>query len=450
MQSKIILPLLVGSSVALSATEKPNIIIIYTDDMAYADVSCYGGDFVETKNIDQLAKEGIRFTQYYTVAPISSPSRVGLTTGMYPTRWGIRSFLQSKAGNKKNFQNDYLSDKAPSMARSLKQNGYVTAHFGKWHMGGGRDVDNAPSIYNYGFDEYKSTWESPDPDPKLTSTNWIWADSDEVKRWNRTAYFVDKTLDFFKRNQGKPVFVNLWPDDVHTPFVPNPDDMETEQGDWEKPEAFKLVLRDYDIQIGRLMKGLKELGVDENTLVIFTSDNGPNPDYGVARTKGLRGKKGTLYEGGSRMPFIVRWPAKIAPNQVNESAVMASVDLLPTLCSITGTELPYGYELDGEDRSAVLLGKNNVERKKPVFWEFGVNSSTINNKNKALRSPQIAVRKGDWKLLTNPDGSETELYNIVKDRAEKQNVATSNPELTAEMKKTAIDWFNKAYRQYAD
>jgi len=311
-------------------------------------------------------------------------------------------------------------------------------------------VDNAPSIYNYGFDEYKSTWESPDPDPKLTSTNWIWADSDEVKRWNRTAYFVDKTLDFFKRNQGKPVFVNLWPDDVHTPFVPNPDDMETEQGDWEKPEAFKLVLRDYDIQIGRLMKGLKELGVDENTLVIFTSDNGPNPDYGVARTKGLRGKKGTLYEGGIRMPFIVRWPAKIAPNQVNESAVMASVDLLPTLCSITGTELPYGYELDGEDRSAVLLGKNNVERKKPVFWEFGVNSSTINNKNKALRSPQIAVRKGDWKLLTNPDGSETELYNIVKDRAEKQNVATSNPELTAEMKKTAIDWFNKAYRQYAD
>ena len=130
MQSKIILPLLVGSSVALSATEKPNIIIIYTDDMAYADVSSYGGDFVETKNIDQLAKEGIRFTQYYTVAPISSPSRVGLTTGMYPTRWGIRSFLQSKAGNKKNFQNDYLSDKAPSMARSLKQNGYVTAHFG--------------------------------------------------------------------------------------------------------------------------------------------------------------------------------------------------------------------------------------------------------------------------------------------------------------------------------
>lgn len=448
MQKLLTLPLLMGSSLSLTANDKPNIIIIYVDDMAYADLSCYGGNYVETKNIDKLAKEGIRFTEYYTAAPISSPSRVGLTTGMYPTRWGIRTFLQTRKGNERNNQNDFLSDQAPSMARAFKQNGYATGHFGKWHMGGGRDVDNAPSIKNYGFDAYNSTWESPDPDPLLTDSNWIWSDGDSIKRWNRTAYFVDKTLDFIKRNPNKPFFVNLWPDDVHTPFVPNPCDMETEEDDWERPEAFKFVLKEFDTQIGRLMSGLKTLGVDENTLVIFTSDNGPNPDYGVERTGGLRGKKGTLYEGGIRMPFIVRWPAKIAPNQMNDQSIIASVDLFPTLCKITGTQLPAGYTLDGEDRSDVLVNNKHKERDNLLFWEFGSNTSQINNKNKT-RSPQIAVRKGDWKLLTNPDGSETELYNLKLDRAEKQNVAAKNPALTAELKKSAIKWFNKAYREFA-
>ena len=211
--------MLFGSACSAIAAEKPNIILIYIDDMGFADLKCFGGPY-QTPNIDQLAKEGIRFSQYYSACPISSPSRVAVTTGMYPARWGINTFLQTKSGNANAEQNDFLNSAAPSLARSLKQNGYATAHFGKWHMGGGRDVYNAPAITSYGFDEFSSTWESPDPDPKLTSTNWIWADSDEVKRWDRTAYFVDKTLDFLSRNKGnKPCYINLWPDDVHTPFV---------------------------------------------------------------------------------------------------------------------------------------------------------------------------------------------------------------------------------------
>jgi arylsulfatase A-like enzyme len=431
----------------LTANDKPNIIIIYVDDMAYADVSCYGGKYTQTNNIDRLAEEGVRFTQYYSAAPISSPSRVGLTTGMYPTRWGIRTFLQSRKGNAKANQNDFLSDEAPSMARILKDGGYATGHFGKWHMGGGRDVDNAPAITDYGFDEYNSTWESPDPDPLLTDSNWIWSSRDSVKRWNRTAYFVDKTLDFIKRNPNKPCFVNLWPDDVHTPFVPNPDDLETEEGDWEKPEAFKLVLRDLDTQIGRLMAGLKALGVDENTMVIFTSDNGPNPDYGLERAGGLRGKKGTLYEGGIRMPFIVRWPAKIAPNQVNEKTVIAAIDLLPTLCNIAGAKIPTPCLMDGVDLSEAMVKGKQIERKQPLFWEFQRQQPSRKDKNNTA-SPQIAIREGDWKLLINPDGSRPELFNMKADRFEKENVADKNATIVKRLKSKAIEWHKKAVREF--
>ena len=187
---------------AQTQTQRPNIIIMNIDDMGYSDPSCFGGDYVNTTNIDRLASEGLSLTQFYTACPISSPSRVGLTTGMYPTRWGINTFLQERVNNAKNEQNDFLTDRAPSMARALKNSGYATGHFGKWHMGGGRDVKNAPSILNYGFDEYVSTWESPDPDPLITSGNWIWQPTDSIKRWNRTAYFVDsKRLRDYEKTQ---------------------------------------------------------------------------------------------------------------------------------------------------------------------------------------------------------------------------------------------------------
>lgn len=445
----VTISLLLGGSFLLTAKEKPNIIIIYVDDMAYADLSCYGGNYVETKNIDRLAQEGIRFTQYYTVAPISSPSRVGLTTGMYPTRWGIRSFLQTREGNRKNIQNDFLSDRAPSLAKTLRENGYATAHFGKWHMGGGRDVDNAPSIYNYGFDEYVSTWESPDPDKVITASDWIWSNQDSIKRWNRTAYFVDKTLEFIKKNSARPCFINLWPDDVHTPFVPNPQKMSTGKNDWEKPEAFRYVLKEFDKQIGRLMEGLKSLGVDNNTMIVFTSDNGPNPSYGVERTKGLRGKKGTLYEGGIRMPFIVRWPSVIAPNQVNESSVLASIDMFPTLCSITKSQIPTEFPQDGEDRSDIILNNKNSERNKPLFWEFSRRKQIGANQDNGPM-PQVAVRWKEWKLLVFIDGSEVELYNMENDLLEKNNIADQHKRIADRLKAEALRWFNQSFREFAN
>src|SRR4051812_13401558 len=180
----------------LLAESKPNIILLLTDDMGYGDVGCYGGNLVPTPNIDRMAREGLRLTQFYVASPVCSPSRTGILTGNYPARWHITNFLQTRAGNRACEQVDFLDPKAPSLARALKNAGYATAHFGKWHMGGGRDVTNAPPFKDYGFDEHASTYESPEPNPNITGTNWIWSAQDKVKRWDRTQYFVDKALDF--------------------------------------------------------------------------------------------------------------------------------------------------------------------------------------------------------------------------------------------------------------
>src|ERR1035438_8035480 len=164
---------------------RPNILFILSDDMGYGDIGCFGGKFAPTPNLDRLAQEGIRFTQYYSPSPICSPSPAGTTTGMFPARWNITSFLQTRAGTRGCEPAHFLDPAAPSLARTLKAAGYATGHFGKWHMGGGRDVTNAPHFAAYGFDEHAGTWESPEPHPDITATNWIWCPNDKVKQIGR-------------------------------------------------------------------------------------------------------------------------------------------------------------------------------------------------------------------------------------------------------------------------
>jgi len=418
---------------------KPNIILILTDDMGYSDISCYGGKLIPTSNIDKLAEEGIRFTQYYSVSPICSPSRTGLLTGMHPAKWNITSFLQTRKGNNECGQADYLNSAAPSVARALKTAGYATGHFGKWHMGGGRDVDNAPGIKEYGFDEYSSTWESPDPDPVITSTDWIWAGSDSIKRWERTGYFVDRTLDFLKRHRGQPCFINLWPDDVHTPWVPGQERFGLYPNGTSEERDLRDVLAEYDRQIGRLMEGLKKLDIDKNTIVIFTSDNGPLPAFNGSRSGGYRGSKLSLYEGGLRMPFIVRWPDKIRKPKRDDISVIYAADLFPSFCAIAGASLPDGVTFDGKDKSDVLSGKSSDEER-TLFWEYGRNNTAYRYPSGNDRSPNLAIREGKWKLLINADGTDIQLYNLEKDSRETTNVVKENQGLAERLKTRVMNW----------
>lgn len=420
---------------------KPNIILILTDDMGFGDISCYGGNFAPTPNLDRMAAEGIRFTQYYSASPICSPSRVGILTGMAPARWKITSFLHEKTENRKCEQADFLSSSAPSIARTLKTSGYATGHFGKWHMGGGRDVTEAPGFESYGFDEHSSTWESPDPDPLLTASNWIWSKYDSIKRWNRTAYFVDRTLDFLKRHNGKPCFVNLWPDDVHTPWVPGQERFGLYPNGPEEERKFRAVLDEYDRQIGRLFAGLKQLGIDENTLVIFTSDNGPLPSFKGSRSGHYRGTKLSLYEGGTLMPFIVRWPGHIPAEKTDQQSVLSANDLFPSFCALAGAKLPNGFAFDGKDKSQVLLGKSSDESR-TMYWEYGRNDQSFKFPGGRDRSPNLAVRDGKWKLLMNFNGSETELYNLETDSHETTNLILENPELVEKLKTKLLAWRN--------
>lgn len=434
--------LLLNYVVKSQTQTKPNVIIILTDDMGFSDIGCFGGNFVPTPNIDRIAKSGLKLTNYYSAAAICSPSRAGLLTGMYPGRWNFSTYLDNRKHNRDAEQADFLDPNAPTMAKLFKNAGYATGHFGKWHLGGGRDVNNAPGFEKYGFDEHVSTYESPDPDPFITATNWIWSDKDSIKRWDRTKYFVDKTLDFMRKHKGQPCFVNLWPDDVHTPWVPRQEKEYTGQYPMNPQEeaAFKLVLKEYDVQIGRLLDGIKSMNLDKNTIVIFTSDNGPLPSFRGSRAAGLRGSKLSLYEGGIRMPFIISWPGHIPAGRTDEISELSATDLLPSLTKMARINLPNNYNGDGVDRSLVFLGKPS-SRGKAMFWEYGRNDIAFKYPNGRDKSPNLAIRSGEWKFLMNNDGTGEQLFNIAKDRNETTNLATSRPVIVKELKDKLSKWW---------
>ncbi len=436
------LPFLAGAGEnKVEGSVSPNIIFILTDDMGYGDIGIYGGKFVPTPNLNRMAEEGIQFYQYYSASPISSPSRAGLITGKHPGKWHITSYLQTREGNRNAEMNDFLTPDAPTLPRAMKTGGYKTAHIGKWHLGGGRDVYNAPPFSEYGYDEYCSTYESPQSDPLLTATDWIWSPEDSIKRWNRTAYFVDKTLDFLKRHQGEPCFINLWPDDMHTPWVGNLEEQQEVPKDYESEKNFRTVLRDYDRQIGRLLQEIKELNSDRNTIVIFTSDNGPAPSFRGSRAGNMRGCKASLFEGGTHMPFIV-WDAggTLPKGVIDKTSVISALDMFESLCTIAGVELPEGYTSDGTDMSKALIGKPQ-ERNIPLFWEYRRNDAkAFPMPHDKDVSPNIAVREGDWKLLVNDDGSDVMLYNLRDNPRENMELSKKYPEVVNRLKEMALNW----------
>ena len=420
--------------------QKPNIILILTDDLGIGDISCYYGRY-KTPNIDKIAKQGVRFTKYYSASPICSPSRAAILTGQAPAKLNFTTFLNTREDNKRKDQADYLNANIPTIAKILKKSGYMTAHFGKWHMGGGRDVIDAPNIDQYGFDAWSSTYESPDPDPAITATDWIWSDQDSIKRWNRTAYFVDKTLAFLKENSKKPCYVNLWTDDVHTPWIVGDNELEDTPRKPQSEKSFESVLTEFDEQLGRLMDGLVELGIDEHTIVIFTSDNGPLPNFRQERSAGLRGSKLSLYEGGINMPFIVRWPARIKANRVDSTSVISALDLLPSFAYLAGADLNNTEIFDGEERTDTWLNEPSA-RSKALFWEYGRNNDYFSFPKGTNRSPALAYREGSWKFLMDLDKNNIELYDLSTDEMESQNMASTHPDLVEKFSEILIKWWS--------
>ena len=418
-----------------AADAPPNVLFILVDDLGWGDLGANGGAGVPTPRMDRLAAEGMRFTQFYVASPICSPSRCGLITGQFPARWRITSYLQTRAGNRECEQADFLDPRAPSYVRAFKAAGYATAHIGKWHLGGGRDVGDAPKFAAYGYDVGLGTWESPQPSLSLAQVSEN-TQRQPVKRHDRTRWMVDETLAFAKKNAARPWLVNLWLDDVHTPYVPSAE-QKAAAGEGPGTAEYRAVLRETDRQIGRLLDGLHDLQLDARTIVILAGDNGPQPSYGGQRTGGLRGMKWSLYEGGIRTPFIVRWPGTV-PAAVNDTTVVGAVDFCPTLCALAHVPAPAGVKFDGEDLSAVFKG-GKQPRTTPLFWEYGRQPAPDGVKairafpyppEPGARSPNLALRDGDWKLLINADGTGAELYNLAADPNEAHNLAAAQPEKT--------------------
>jgi arylsulfatase A-like enzyme len=424
------------------ATARPHIIVVLADDLGYGDLSSYGGA-TPTPHLDRMARDGTRFTQFYVASPICSPSRAGLLTGQFPGRWKVTSYLQSRRGNRGCEQDDFLDPKAPSLPRILKSAGYATAHVGKWHLGGGRDVTNAPPFSAYGFDAGFGTYESPEPHRDITSTNWIWSTNDPIKRHERTEWMVNRTLEFIGSRQGQPCFVNLWLDDTHTPYVPSREQLAAIGVTSQRPtdyDNYRAVLAEMDRQIGRLVGGLRSLSADTNTLILFLGDNGALPVFAAKRNGNLRASKLSLYEGGIRVPFIAWLPGRVPHERVNESSVLAAVDLLPTICAIAKAPLPEGYKSDGEDVSGALFGRP-FTRSQPLFFEYGRNTNWFAfPKPPRDRSPNVAMRQGNWKLLVNGDGTQAELYDVVADPGETKNVAEKQAPVVQRMREAAVSW----------
>jgi len=436
-----VLALLLTAVAARGGAPQPNAIVVLADDLGRGDLAAWGG-VTPTPNLDRMAREGVRFERYYAPSPICSPSRCGLLTGQYPGRHRITSYLQTRAGNRACEQADFLAAAAPTLPRVLKGAGYRTAHVGKWHLGGGRDVRDAPRFTAYGYDTGLGTWESPEPHPDITARDWIWSAADPVKRWDRSRWMVDRTLDFVRADAARPAFVTLWLDDPHTPWVPTADDQTVgadgrASGKGPTPARLAGVLAEMDRQVGRLLDGVRAAGGARPTLVLFLSDNGPLPTFMARRSAGLRGSKLSLYEGGIRVPGLAWGPGLVAAGVVNDATVLSGVDLLPSLARLCGAPLPAGYSSDGEDLSEAFRGRA-PRRSRPLYWEYGRNPSSFAYPMGRDRSPQIGYREADWKLLVNADGTGAELYDLAADPNETTDRAAAEPDRVRTLQTRAL------------
>jgi N-acetylgalactosamine-6-sulfatase len=416
---------------------RPNIVLILADDLGWGDLGCYGHGVTKTPNLDKLAASGIQFTNFYVNASVCSPSRCAFFTGHYPARQKIHGHFATEQQNAARGMSQFLDPQVPNLARLLKSAGYATAHVGKWHLGSN---SGGPEPDAYGFD-FVGTGERDGANGPA---------ADPYFRARSTEKFVDESLRFIEEHKDGPFYLQLWTLVPHATLNPTPEQMAPYAGlraagkDFPHASAqqvFSASVTDLDTQVGRLIAGLEKLGLREKTLVVFSSDNGPEDIHirnaghsGVGSAGPFRGRKRSLYEGGIRVPGIVSWPG-VVPARVENEAIMSGVDLLPTVCELAGVTLPAEQTPDGESLVGVLRG-DAKQRTKPLFWEWRFNVAG----EPFHRSPMLAMREGPWKLLFNPDDSRVELYDVTADPTQLNNVAEHHPSVVAEMKSATLAW----------
>jgi N-acetylgalactosamine-6-sulfatase len=419
--------------------KQPNIVFVFVDDMGFGDLGCYGNKIIKTPNLDKMASEGILFTNFTVSSPVCSPSRVAIMTGLYPARTRFHGHLASLEENQQRNMPNYLDTNIPTLTQLLKSAGYATAHFGKWHMGGPQD-GNAPVPEEYGID-VSATVLSNGPSFKKKGDT----------RAESSFRIMQHTLDFIETNSDKPFFVNCWIIDPHSVLAPNQEQLDKypelksrAKGFTSATQVYSAVISEVDNQIKRLFDKLDELGISENTLVVFSSDNGPAPIWGIDTAHSgtgsvgpLRGCKASLYEGGIRVPFIVRWPGYVPEGKVDDETILSGVDVLPTFCSLAGVDFKQQLNPDGQDMTEAFKGKT-VNRENPLMWEYRFSPWGRH----IQKSPALAMRDGDWKLLMNPDGGRIELYNLKENVCEVDNLANEYPEVVKQMSKNLLDWHN--------
>lgn len=416
---------------------KPNMILILTDDQGYSDLGCFGGKHVETPRIDQMAQEGARLTSFYMAGPVCTPSRAALMTGSYPKRVGMAENVLV-AGDAKGLNPSELT-----IAEVLKSAGYKTAMFGKWHLG------DQPEFLpmQQGFDEFFGLPYSHDihpfhgnkshqfpPLPLLEGETVIELEPDADYLTKR---ITERAVQFINENKNSPFFLYVPHPTPHRPITVSPPfrkdvpaplkaklalEAQNQTIDYKtRDKMYTSAIAEVDWSVGQILDALKQQGIDNNTLVLFTSDNGPK----LGKSTPLKGKKGSTFEGGMRVPTVVRWPAAIPGGMTNDE-LMTAMDLLPTFAMLAGAEVPADRVIDGKDIGSVLTGKG----KSPYEAFF------YHNKNQLE-----AVRSGDWKLRVK-NRRPSALYHLKDDIGEKQNVLKENPEVVARLREY-IDTFEQ-------
>lgn len=422
------------------AETKPNIVFIFADDWGWGDLGCHGHPYVKTPNIDRLAAEGTDFHRFTVASGVCSPSRTAVMTGHFPARYNIDGHFAWVPSNEKRNMPDWLDPQAPLLPRFLKESGYATAHFGKWHLSNNM-IPDSPLPSAYGYDAYGAFNCAGEQMPVHEDAR-------------RAVAFIETS-----HRAGKPFFINLWIHEPHTPFHTVPKYRWRFRHLEERDSIYASVLSHADDRIGDVLDTLDRLALTENTLVIFSSDNGParaarptelklmhdtatGAGYGIGAARGItggrKGYKAALFEGGIGVPFIARWPGKIAAGKVDDSSLISAVDLLPTLCEVAGVNLPDAYAPDGLSQVAALMGKGSAVREKPLFWKM--NASWPPSKTKPHHWVSYAIVDQNWKLLANGDSSYLELYDISADLHEKSDLKEEKPQVVARLLEKLAQW----------